>query len=291
MQIQWYPGHMTKARRAMKEDMKLVDLVVELTDARNVSAGRNPDIGELAGGKARLILLNKADLADERVTSEWIACYRKEGIRAAAINAKHPGFKKQFLQEAQNACSAILEKDRQRGLKKRVIRAMVAGIPNVGKSTLINTLAGRAAAKTGNKPGVTRGNQWIRVDDRLELLDTPGILWPKFEDRLTGLHLAMTGSVSDDILNITEVTLELMSFLLIHYPDALTARYGISRENDPERLLIEISGKRGCLKRGGEPDYEKAAGIILDDFRSGRLGRISLERPMDIREAQDENCR
>ena len=282
MQIQWYPGHMTKAKRAMKEDMKLVDLVVELTDARIVSSGRNPDIDELAGGKARLIVLNKADLADEEITKKWIARYREKGIRAAALNAKLPSFRKQFAASAKEACREILERDRKRGMKNRTIRAMVVGIPNVGKSTFINSLAGKAAAKTGNKPGVTRGNQWIRMDEGLELLDTPGILWPKFEDQTVGRNLALTGSISDEILNRPELVLLLLKFLDAHYPDAVKERYGREDETLAGAALLEwIGARRGCLKKGGEIDYEKAAAVILDDFRSGKLGRISLETPED----------
>lgn len=278
MQIQWYPGHMTKAKRAMKEDMKLVDLVIELTDARVPQSGRNPDIDELAGQKARLILLNKADLADEQATAAWITAFGKQGITAVAADARQRGFKKQVTDAVMAACRDKLERDRRRGIMNRPIRAMVVGIPNVGKSTFINSFAGRVSAKTGNKPGVTRGNQWIRIDNRLELLDTPGILWPKFEDQTVGLHLAMIGSISDEILPIEEMAYELLNWMSRYYPERLKERYGLEPDTEPTARMELIARKRGCLKKGNEPDYEKAARVILDDYRSGRLGRMTLER-------------
>ncbi len=278
MQIQWYPGHMTKAKRAMKEDMKLVDLVIKLTDARVPQSGRNPDIDSLAGQKARVMLLNKADLADEAETAAWMTAFKRQGILAIAADARQRTFRKQVMDAVMTACQAKLERDKRRGIQNRPIRAMVVGIPNVGKSTFINSFAGRVSAKTGNKPGVTRGNQWIRIDKQLELLDTPGILWPKFEDQTVGLHLAMIGSISDDILPIEELAFELLKLLAERYPQCLKDRYGLEMDVDPMERMDWVANRRGCLKKGGEPDYEKTARAILDDFRSGRLGKITLER-------------
>ncbi len=296
MQIQWYPGHMTKARRAMKEDMKLIDLVIELVDARMPLESRNPDIDELAAGKSRLLLLNKADLADETKNQRWIAYFAAEGIPAVEVNARSGAGLKQLTPLIQQVCQAKLERDRKRGIQNRPIRTMVVGIPNVGKSSFINSFAGRACAKTGNRPGVTKGNQWIRLNKTLELLDTPGILWPRFEDPQTGLHLALIGSVNDEILDREELALELIAFLDARYPQALCERYGIGagpeREADGKgdekegpdagraaEILSEIARARGCLLKGQELDTRKAAALLLDDFRAGRLGRITLETP------------
>jgi len=277
MNIQWYPGHMTKAKRAMKEDLKLIDLVIELLDARVPVSSRNPDIDELAGQKSRLILLNKADMADEKTTSAWVAEFKKQGIHTIPIDARQKGFKKQVMDAVLYACWEKLERDKRRGIMNRPIRAMVVGIPNVGKSTFINSFAGKASAKTGNKPGVTRGNQWIHIDKQLELLDTPGILWPKFEDQKVGLDLAMIGSISDEVLNIEELAFEFLKYMSKAYPDKLAERYGLDTGMEALKMMEEIARKRGCLKKGSEPDYEKAAKLIIDDFRSGRLGRLTIE--------------
>lgn len=278
MQIQWYPGHMTKARRAIEEDMKLVDLVIELTDARVPLSGRNPDIDRLAAGKARMILLNKADMADDAETAAWTDYFRNQQIYAIAMDARQRTFHRQVMAAVMETCREKLERDKRRGIQNRPIRAMVAGIPNVGKSTFINSFAKRSAAKTGNRPGVTRGNQWITLDRRLELLDTPGILWPKFEDQTVGLHLAMIGSVSDEVLQTEELALELLKLLGQEYPERLVQRYGEADAASPLAQMEMIARKRGCLKKGNEPDYEKTAKAILEDFRSGRLGKITLER-------------
>lgn len=279
MQIQWYPGHMTKAKRSMEADKKLVDLIIELTDARVPASGRNPDIDRLAAGKARLILLNKADMADEERTAEWTARFQSQGITALAIDARQRDFKAKVMNAVLGACREKLERDKRRGIQNRPIRAMVVGIPNVGKSTFINSFAGKAAAKTGNKPGVTKGNQWIVLDKRLELLDTPGILWPKFEDQTVGLHLAMIGSISDEVIPIEELALELIALLADIAPGRLNARYGAAEDAEPLAVLEQIARRRGCLRTGNEPDYEKAARALLDDFRSGRLGKLTLEYP------------
>ena len=278
MQIQWYPGHMTKAKRAMKEDIKLIDLVIELVDARVPLGSRNPDIDELAKGKGRIVLLNKADLADDGCTERWIAWFKEQGIHALRINARSGMGMKQIQPLVQEACKEKIERDRRRGIKNRPVRTMVVGIPNVGKSTFINSFAGKACAKTGNKPGVTKGNQWIRLNKTLELLDTPGILWPKFEDQRVGLLLAFIGSINDEILNKDELALELLKLLQKHYPDVLKERYKIDETSD-ENLLIQVAKVRGCLAKGGEPDYSRAAALVIDDYRSGKLGRITLEFP------------
>ena len=279
MNFQWYPGHMTKAKRMMQENIKLIDLVIELVDARVPMSSRNPDIDELGKNKARLILLNKADLADEKQTEEWIAYFRGKGYSAVKVNSRKGGGIKSIQGVIQEACKEKTERDRKRGILNRPVRAMVVGIPNVGKSTFINALAGKACAKTGNKPGVTKGKQWIRLNKNVELLDTPGILWPKFEDQQVGLHLAMIGSINDEILNVEELALSVIDYLTAEYPGTLEKRFGFEGMTDRVEILGEIARVRGCLKKGNELDYEKAARLLMDDFRSGKLGRITLEKP------------
>ena len=280
MQVQWYPGHMTKAKRAMQEDIKLVDLVIELVDARSPLSSRNPDIDTLGKNKARLILLNKADLADPAANQAWTGYFEKKGYTVVRIDARRKADLKPIQAAVMTACKEKIERDRRRGIKNRPVRAMVVGIPNVGKSTFINSYAGRACAKTGNKPGVTRGNQWIRLNKEVELLDTPGILWPKFEDPQVGIRLALLGSVKDDILNSDELAVELLKRLREAYPEALSGRYGEAVLTGSEaEALMEIARARNCILKGGEPDYSRAAKLLIDDFRGGRLGRITLELP------------
>ena len=279
MHFQWYPGHMTKARRMMQENIKLIDLIIELVDARIPLSSRNPDIDELGKGKARLILLNKADLAEDRINDEWIAYFKDKGYSAVKVNSKKGGGIKSIQSVIQEACREKTERDRKRGILNRPVRAMVVGIPNVGKSTFINALAGKACAKTGNKPGVTKGKQWIRLNKSVELLDTPGILWPKFEDQEVGLKLAFIGSIKDEILQTEELAAELVKFMGNSYPGVLEEKYGIPVPGDAYECLAEIAKSRHCLVRGSELDTEKAAAILLDDFRGGRLGRITLETP------------
>ena len=285
MKIQWYPGHMTKARRAMEQDIKLVDLVIELLDARTPLASRNPDIDKLGANKLRLILLNKSDVADPAVNRRWKSWFESKGYTVVLLDSRSGAGKKQVQAAVSQVCQAKIERDRRRGILNRPVRAMVVGIPNVGKSTFINTFAGKAVAKTGNKPGVTRGNQWIRLNKEVELLDTPGILWPKFEDPEVGVHLAMIGSVNDEILDIRELACELLKLLRTLYPEKLQERYSFSEEELAQEtktgfeLLEKISKIRGCLLKGQELDTEKAARLVMDDFRSGRLGQISIERP------------
>ena len=276
MDYQWYPGHMTKARRMMQENIKLIDLVIELCDARIPLSSRNPDLDDLAYGKSRLILLNKADLADEKRTAEWAEYFKEQGFFVLPLDSRAKGGMKAIESMVAMACKEKIERDRKRGIVNRPVRAMVAGIPNVGKSTFINSFAGKAVAKTGNKPGVTKGKQWIRMSKTLELLDTPGILWPKMGDKKTGLLLALIGSMNDEILDPVDMGTSLIEILEKDYPDYPEKRYG-DAENGQDVTLEHIAKVRGCLKKGGEPDLEKAAGLLLDDFRAGRLGRISLE--------------
>lgn len=279
MQYQWYPGHMTKAKRMMQENIKLVDLIIELVDARIPYSSRNPDIDELGRNKARLILLNKADLADEAANAAWTKALEATGAVVVKANSRSGAGLKAVQGAVAEACKEKIERDRRRGIKNRPVRAMVAGIPNVGKSTFINSFAGKAAAKTGNKPGVTKGNQWIRLNKQVELLDTPGILWPKFEDQSVGLKLAFLGSINDEILNKDELAAELCAFLLKAYPGLLAERYGIPEDRSPHELLEQIAIARSCLLKGGGYDVPRAARLLLEDFRSGKLGRITLEFP------------
>lgn len=280
MNFQWYPGHMTKAKRQMQEDIKLIDLVIELVDARIPLSSRNPDIDDLGKNKARLILLNKSDLADENKNKVWTAYFQDKGFFVVELDARKRNSMNKIQNTIMEACKEKIERDRKRGIKNRPVRAMVVGIPNVGKSTFINTFAGKACAKTGNKPGVTKGKQWIRLNKNVELLDTPGILWPKFDDQAVGLRLALIGSMNDELLNIDELSLELITYLADNYPGALSGRYQISEEHEkPVEILEEIAKNRNCIQKGNEIDYSKAANLVIDEFRSGRLGRITLELP------------
>ena len=279
MDYHWYPGHMTKTIRQMQEDMKLIDLVIEIADARLPRSSRNPDIETLAAGKARMILLNKADLADPEGSEAWRRALEEEGLHPVLIDARKNGSLKSLTPMILKACQVKIERNRRRGIQNRPVRAMVAGIPNVGKSTFINSFAGSAAAKTGNKPGVTRGKQWIRMNKQVELLDTPGLLWPKFEDQEVGKRLAMIGSIRDEVLNTEELSLEVIAFLAGNYPGKLAERYGVSVEEIPADVLTAVGRRRGCLVRGGEIDTEKAARLLLEEFRAGTIGRFTLERP------------
>ena len=279
MNVQWYPGHMTKAKRQMQEDIKLIDLIIELVDARVPLSSRNPDIDELGKNKARMILLNKADLADERQNRAWMEYFKEKGIYAVSIDSRNKGSMKAVSAAITEACKEKTERDRRRGIKNRPVRAMVAGIPNVGKSTFINTFAGKACAKTGNKPGVTKGKQWIKINKNVELLDTPGILWPKFEDQAVGLRLALIGSIKEEILNTTEMAMEFIGFLKKSYPGVLVERYSVDESKENLEILEEIARIRGCLMKGNQTDIDKAGRLLLEDFRSLRLGKLSLEVP------------
>ena len=280
MHFQWYPGHMTKAKRAMQEDIKLIDVVIELADARIPYSSKNPDIEELARNKSRILLLNKSDMADPALSREWVRYYESRGYLALAVNARQKNELKQVNSLIQKACQEKIERDRRRGILNRPVRAMVAGIPNVGKSTFINSFAGRACAKTGNKPGVTKGKQWIRLNKQVELLDTPGILWPKFEDQTVGQHLAFIGSIKDELIQSAELALDLIEFLREEYPGTLKEHYEVEEDGDSVEVLQRLSVRRGCIQKGNEPDFDKAAFLLLDDFRNARLGRITVEKPV-----------
>lgn len=279
MQFQWYPGHMTKAKRAMQEDIKLIDVIIELVDSRVPFSSKNPDIDTLANGKSRILLMNKYDLADKAVSDKWTKYYEEKGYFVATVNSKNGRGVKAVNDVIQKACKEKIERDRKRGILNRPIRAMIVGIPNVGKSTFINSFAGKACAKTGNKPGVTKGKQWIRLNKNVELLDTPGILWPKFEDQQVGLNLAFIGSIKDELYNIYELSLLLLDYLIKNYPDAVADFYEIENSDSNNELLERITIKRGCIKSGAEYDLDKAAKCLVDDFRNGRIGKISLEIP------------
>jgi len=263
----------------MQENIKLIDLVIELVDARIPLSSRNPDIDELGKNKSRIVLLNKADLADPVYNVQWTEYFRKRGLYVLEVNAKSGAGIKSINGLVQEACREKLERDRKRGIINRPVRAMVVGIPNVGKSTFINSFAGRACTRTGNKPGVTKGKQWIRLNRGLELLDTPGILWPKFEDREVGMRLAFIGSMNDEIIITEELACDLLGCLKEWYPEAVCNRYDIQWRETAAEVLEEIARRRGCCLKGENFDLKKAGDILLDDFRSGRLGRMTLERP------------
>lgn len=284
MQYQWYPGHMAKARRQMQEDMKFIDVVVELVDARIPYSSKNPDIDKIAKGKARVLLLNKSDMADQKATVMWKNYYEKQGFYVVPLNSRNGSGVKLVSEKIMEACKEKIERDRKRGIQNRPVRAMIVGIPNVGKSTFINSFAGKAAAKTGNKPGVTKGKQWIRLNAQVELLDTPGILWPKFEDNRVGKCIGWIGSINDEILEPSEMALDLINYIRERYPEVLPSRFGIEIAEEDTGLMIydNIAKKRGCLKKGGELDYERAGRMIVDEVRSCKLGNLSFELPMDV---------
>ncbi|MFV0364427.1 MAG: ribosome biogenesis GTPase YlqF [Suipraeoptans sp.] len=279
MNINWFPGHMTKALRMMQENIKLIDLIIELTDARVPLSSRNPNIDELGKHKARLIILNKADLAEDAMNKKWEAYFEEKGYYVVSINAKAGSGVKNVTNVIAKACKEKMERDRKRGILNRPVRAMVVGIPNVGKSTFINTLTGKAVTKTGNKPGVTKGKQWIRLNKQVELLDTPGVLWPKFEDQEVAKRLAMIGSIKDEILQTEELSLYLIDFLLEKYPGVLNKKYDVDENIINYEVLHGIAKNRNCLVKGSVYDTEKAAAIILEEFRNGKLGRLTLEYP------------
>lgn len=281
MNYQWYPGHMMKARRMMEENIKLIDLVIELVDARVPMSSRNPDIDGLARNKSRIILLNKADLADPKWNAAWISHFKEKGFHILEINSRTGSGVKSIQGLVREACREKMERDQKRGIKNRPVRAMVAGIPNVGKSTFINSFAGRACTKTGNKPGVTKGKQWIRLNQSLELLDTPGILWPRFESQAVGERLAMIGSINDEILQTDELAYGVIRYLLQEYSGLLERRYEIQEKEDAFEVLKEICEKKHCFLKGQEPDLQRASRMVLDDFRGGRIGKITLEHPED----------
>lgn len=297
MAIQWFPGHMTRAKRQIQEKLKLIDLAIELLDARVPISSRNPMIDEILQGKPRLIILNKSDLADPKMNEQWKQYFEHEGHTCAIVDSNTgyrvneiPALTKEILKEK-------IDKQIAKGMNPRAIRSLIVGIPNVGKSTLINRLAGRNVAITGDKPGVTKGQQWIKAGGDLELLDTPGILWPKFDDQIVGYRLAMTGAIREQILNIDEIGYYAVKTLVTRYWDVIVERYALSidppkdLEDNEEivRVMEEIGRKRGCLMSGGRIDLDKASGIILRDLRSGKLGRITLEAPYDDMPVREVN--
>ena len=283
MNIQWYPGHMTKTRRQMEADLKLVDAVCEIVDARIPISSRNPDIDSICGNKPRLVILNRLDLADPDATARWAAYFKKKGITAVATDCKSRRGIADFGPAVRQVLHEKIERNAARGMTK-ALRVMIVGIPNVGKSTLINQISGRKGAKAENRPGVTRGKQWVTVDKDLLLLDTPGILWPKFEDPNVGLMLAYSGAVKEDVIDIEELSCRLMSLLWERYPQKVKERYGIECELDtPGWELLEAAGKkRGFLLARGEINTERMAKVLLDEFRAGKLGRFTLEVPEDL---------
>lgn len=284
MNIQWYPGHMTKTRRQMEADLKLVDAVCEIVDARIVISSRNPDIDSICGNKPRIVILNRLDLADPDATNRWVQYFKNKGMAAVATDCKSRKGIAAFTPAVRQLLHEKIERDAAKGMSK-ALRIMVVGIPNVGKSTLINQISGRKGAKAENRPGVTRGKQWVTVDNGLLLLDTPGILWPKFEDPNVGMKLAYTGAVKDGIMDLEELACRLMELLWQRYPEKVKERYGIDCpvEMPGWELLQEAGKKRGYMLRGGEIDTERMAKVLLDEFRSGKLGRFTLEVPEDIK--------
>ena len=278
MLIQWFPSHMAKTKRLIIEHLKAVDVAAELLDARIPLASANPMVEELLSGKPRIIILNKADLADPGMTKAWESYYKRKGVAAVSMSCGNGKDKKKFLRLIKEAASPMLEKWKRRGLKTRSVRIMILGIPNVGKSTLINFISGTAAARTANTPGHTRGKQWVRLSQGLDLLDTPGVLWPKFEDQVAALRLAATGAIAGDVFDADTVVPELMRVLARTAPDALREKYGIEdAAADPQILLAQAGKRRGCILPGGAIDYARAQTMILNDFRSGKLGRITLD--------------
>ena len=278
MLIQWFPGHMAKTKRLIIEHLKAVDVAAELLDARIPLASANPMVEELLSGKPRIVILNKADLADPGMTKAWESYYKRKGVAAVSMSCGNGKDKKKFLRLIKEAAGPMLEKWKRRGLKTRSARIMILGIPNVGKSTLINFISGTAAARTANTPGHTRGKQWVRLSQGLDLLDTPGVLWPKFEDQVAALRLAATGAIAGDVFDADTVVPELMRVLARTAPDALREKYGIEdAAADPQILLAQAGKRRGCILPGGAIDYARTQTMILNDFRSGKLGRITLD--------------
>lgn len=280
MNIQWYPGHMTKTRRQIEADLKQVDAVCEIVDARIPMSSRNPDIDAICGSKPRIIVLNRMDLADPAATRRWREYFKSRGMAVIATDCKTRQGIADFTPAARTACAEKLQRDAARGMN-RPLRVMVVGIPNVGKSTLINQISGRKGAKAENRPGVTRGKQWVTVDSGLQLLDTPGILWPKFEDPEVGMMLAYTGAVKEGVIDLEELACRLLELLLKYYPHVLSERYQVEAEpGTPGYELLEMAGrKRGYLLRGAEVHTERMAKVLMDEFRSGKLGKFTLEMP------------
>lgn len=302
MNIQWYPGHMTKAKRMMQENIKLIDVVIELVDARVPISSQNPEIRNLAHQKPRIVVFNKVDLADPAQTDRWEKWFKQDGYVVVKVNSRNGQGIKQIGQAVKVACKEKIERNKRRGLINKPMRAMVVGIPNVGKSTFINKLVGKSSAKTGNKPGVTKGKQWLKLKNEIELLDTPGVLWPKFEDQAVGIKLAMIGSIKEEILDTEGLAAHMLEFMTDKYPARLTEKYDIDlafRPMHPEavnengahgyQLLSDIATTMNFLRSGGEPDTLRASKVLLEAFRNGKMGKVTLETIEDITAAQDMN--
>ncbi|MBO5364259.1 MAG: ribosome biogenesis GTPase YlqF [Clostridia bacterium] len=284
MNLQWFPGHMSKTRRMISENLKLVDVVIELLDARLPLSSRNPEIDRIVDKKPRILVLNKADLADEKTTREWIAWFQKKGLVAIPLDSQSGKGFSAFAPAIDRVMKEKLERDRAKGIQRHSIRLMVVGIPNVGKSSFINRLSGRNAAKTGDRPGITQTKQWIRIAGKYELLDTPGILWPKFEDPEVAKRIAFTGGIKDEIIDVEELACLLLSYMVLENPGALLNRYKLTVDDvkgEAFTVLESIGRKRGCVVSGGNIDTLRAANLLLDDFRSGKIGNITLEIPKE----------
>ncbi len=284
--IQWFPGHMAKTRRLMKENLPLVDVVVEITDARVPASSRNPEMKNLVGGKPRVVVLNKCDMADEALTAEWIEYYRTKGVRAVAMDCRSGKGLNKLVPTVKEVMKKELEKRAAKGMEGKPIRMMIVGIPNVGKSSFINRVAGGKRAKVEDRPGVTRGKQWVTLEKGIDLLDMPGVLWPKFDDKTVGEHLAFTGAIKDDILDTELLAMRLADLLNREYHSLLCERYRLTDEEtagiEPYDLLSLIGAKRGMKISGGEVDTERAAAMLLDEFRGGKIGRMTLEMPNEL---------
>ena len=279
--IQWFPGHMAKTKRMIKASLPLVDAVVEIVDARIPESSRNPDLQSLIEGKPRIIVLNKCDMADEQATARWLSCYKEQGIAAVAADCRSGKGLNKFAPIVRQVLSELIQKYESKGMKGRALHLMVVGIPNVGKSSFINRLAGQKKAKVEDRPGVTRTKQWVKLADDIELLDMPGVLWPKFEDMAVGERLAFTGAVKDDVVDVEALACRLLDVLNVMYQEELKARYKIeiAESDDGYELLQKIGKARGMLVSGGEINTERATITVLDEYRSGKLGRITLELP------------
>ncbi|AOY77334.1 ribosome biogenesis GTPase YlqF [Clostridium formicaceticum] len=281
MNINWYPGHMKKTRELLKEQLKLVDVVFELLDARIPLSSKNPMIDEIIGNKPKVVVLNKSDLANDNITRQWIDFYKAQGLKAIPMNTIEGKGLREVTIEAENAVKEKMEALKQKGRRSRAIRIMIVGIPNVGKSSIINRLAGKKSAKTGDRPGVTKGKQWIRLRGNMELLDTPGILWPKFEDEEVALNLAFTGAIKDEIMDTETLALKLIESLWRKEKEKVVERYKVEEELElPIEVMDRIAKNRGCIIGGGGINYTRTANMVLDEFRAGKIGKISLETPV-----------
>ena len=277
--IQWFPGHMTKAKRMMEQQLKLVDVVVEMLDARIPRSSSNPMLIQMLGDKPKVVALNKIDMADPEKTEKWLQTFKNSGLPVCKVDCSTGKGVKQMVAAIQQVARPVTDKWLRKGVRNRSIRVMIVGVPNVGKSTLINRLVGKNKVVAADRPGVTRGQQWVTIAKGLELLDTPGVLWPKFEDQMVGLRLALIGAIKDEILNIDELSLELIKVLTRDYAGILTDRYGVDETQTPVKILEQIAENRKCISKGNELDYSKAAALLIDEFRGGKLGKITLEWP------------